>query len=124
MMCVRCCVRRDARVPLSGGDDSMALPNLIPEQRQAALAKAARARRDRAEVLAAVKAGRTSLVGVFDGAGDVAKRTRVVQVLRAVPGFGPAKVAALMAVCGVDEKRRVGGLGEQQRRTLLESFTG
>jgi hypothetical protein len=102
----------------------MALPNLTPEERQAALVKAAQARRDRAELLAAVKSGQTSLAEVFDRADDLAKRTRVVQVLRAVPGYGPAKVAALMAVCGVDEKRRVGGLGEQQRRTLLESFTG
>jgi hypothetical protein len=124
MMFVRCCVQWDAYVPLYGGDDSMALPNLTPEQRQAALAKAALARRDRAELLAAVKSGQTSLAEVFDRADDLAKRTRVVQVLRAVPGYGPAKVAALMAVCGVEEKRRVGGLGEQQRRRLLESFTG
>jgi hypothetical protein len=48
----------------------------------------------------------------------------LLHVSRLDPGYGPAKVAALMAVCGVDEKRRVGGLGEQQRRKLLESFTG
>jgi hypothetical protein len=74
----------------------MALPNLTPEQRQAALAKAAQARRDRAELLAGVKSGQTSLAEVFDRADGLAKRTRVVQVLRAVPGYGPAKVAALM----------------------------
>ena len=70
----------------------MALPNLTPEQRQAALAKAAQARRDRAELLAAVTSRQTSLAEVFDRADDLAKRTRVVQVLRAVPGYGPAKV--------------------------------
>jgi hypothetical protein len=102
----------------------MALPNFTPEQRQAALARAALARRDRAGLLVAVKSGQTSLAEVFGRADDLARRTRVVQVLRAVPGYGPAKVAALMAVCGVEEKRRVGGLGEQQRRRLLESFTG
>jgi hypothetical protein len=36
----------------------------------------------------------------------------VAQVLRAVPGYGPAKVAALMAVSGMAEKHRVGGLTE------------
>ncbi|MEV4172514.1 hypothetical protein [Nonomuraea sp. NPDC049709] len=35
-----------------------------------------------------------------------------------VPGYGPTRVAALMAVSGVAEKRRVGGLTEQQRERL------
>ncbi|MFI6743141.1 hypothetical protein ACIBI9_60525 [Nonomuraea sp. NPDC050451] len=54
----------------------------------------------------------------------VVKKTRVVQVLRAVPGYGPAKVAALMATCGVEVERRVGGLEEAQRERLLIAFAG
>jgi hypothetical protein len=100
----------------------MALPTLSPEQRQAALAKAAEARKARGELLANVKAGKTSVAEVFGRTDDTAKRIKVSQVLRAVPGYGPAKVAALMTRCGVDEKRRVGGLGEQQRKRLLESL--
>jgi len=102
----------------------MALPTLTPEQRQAALAKATDARKARSELLAAVKSGQTGLADVFGREDDLTKRTRVVQVLRAVPGYGPAKVAAVMATCGVDEKRRVGGLGEQQRGRLLAAFAG
>ena len=100
----------------------MALPDLTPEQRQAAVVKAAEARKMRSELFAAVKSGQTSLAEVFGREDDVVKRTRVVAVLRAVPGYGPVKVAELMATCGVDEKRRVGGLGDQQRRKLLDSF--
>lgn len=102
----------------------MALPTLTPEQRQAALAKAAEARKARGELLASVKSGQTSVADVFGREDDTAKRVKVVQVLRAVPGYGPAKVAALMTTCGVDDKRRVGGLGEQQRRRLLDSLSG
>lgn len=79
----------------------MALPTLSPEQRQAALAKATEARKARSDLLVAVKSGRTSLSEVFGREDAVAKRTRVVWVLRAVPGYGPAKVAAVMATCGV-----------------------
>ncbi|MEU4579741.1 hypothetical protein [Nonomuraea sp. NPDC023979] len=46
----------------------------------------------------------------------------LVQVLRAVPGYGPARVAALMAICGVAEKQRVGALNEQQRERLLRAL--
>jgi len=102
----------------------MALPTLSPEQRQAALAKAAEARKARGELLAAVKSGQTSVAEVFGRGDDTAKPVRVSQVLRAMPGYGPAKVAALMTSAGVDDKRRVGGLGEQQRRRLLESLSG
>ncbi|MEU4540418.1 hypothetical protein AB0G15_36820 [Streptosporangium sp. NPDC023825] len=37
---------------------------------------------------------------------------------------GPAKVAALLATCGVEVKRRVGGLEEAQRERLLTAFAG
>ena len=54
----------------------------------------------------------------------VAKKTKVTQVLKALPGYGPAKVAALIEKLGIDENRRVGGLGEQQRAKLLAEIGG
>ena len=101
----------------------MPLPTMTPEQRTAALAKAAEARQARSALLAGVKSGETTLEQVFTQADDVAKKTRVVQVLRALPGYGAAKVAALLADAGVDEKRRVGGLTNAQRERLLEAVT-
>ncbi|MEV4251328.1 integration host factor, actinobacterial type [Streptosporangium canum] len=102
----------------------MAVPTLTPEQRAAAVVKATEARKARSELLAGVRAGTVTVAEVFARAEDetIAQKTRVVQVLRAVPGYGPAKVAALMATCGVEVKRRVGGLGEAQRERLLTAL--
>ncbi len=85
--------------------------------------KAAEARTARGALLAGVRSGTTSAAEVFDRRGEeLVKKTRVVQVLRAVPGYGPARVAALMAVSGVTEKRRVGGLTSQQRERLVQAL--
>lgn len=102
----------------------MALPTLTPEQRAEALAKAQAARKERSELLAAVKAGQVTISQLLARTDNVAKKTKVVQVLRALPGYGPAKAAAVMQQAGIDDSRRVGGLGEQQRRKLLESVPG
>ncbi|MDX3099272.1 integration host factor [Nonomuraea angiospora] len=73
--------------------------------------------------MAEVASGVVSVAEAFERSGqDLVGRTRVVQVLRAVPGYGPARVAALMAVCGVAEKQRVGALNEQQRDRLVRAL--
>jgi len=100
----------------------MPLPTMTPEQRADALAKAAEARTARSELLAKVKSGELSAKQVFERDDEIAKKTRVVQVLRALPGYGAAKVTALMTACEVDEKRRVGGLTSGQRTRLLEAL--
>ncbi|SEH02691.1 hypothetical protein SAMN05444920_12923 [Nonomuraea solani] len=94
---------------------------LTAEQGAMALLKAAQARTARSELLAKVRAGTVTVAEVFAMAqdDDLVKRTKVSQVLRAVPGWGSARVAAVMATCGVEVKRRVGGLGETQRERLL-----
>ena len=99
----------------------MALPTLTPEQRKLALAKAAEARKARSALLAKVKSGELTVKQVVERADEeVVKKTRVVQVLRALPRYGAAKVATAMATSGVDEKRRMGGLTVAQRAKLLE----
>lgn len=102
----------------------MALPKLTPEQRQAALAKAAETRTARAKLLAEVKAGALSLEQLLGRDDDIAKRIKVSQALRALPGIGNVKAAQLMEQADVDEARRLGGLGTQQRRKLIEAVTG
>ncbi|MBC6458755.1 integration host factor, actinobacterial type [Actinomadura sp. HBU206391] len=101
----------------------MALPTLTPEQRAQALEKAQQARKERSELLAGVKSGTLSVGDILARTDDIAKKTKVVQVLKALPGYGPAKAAALMEQAGIDDSRRVGGLGEQQRRKLLEAVS-
>ncbi|MGP3963390.1 integration host factor, actinobacterial type [Nonomuraea sp. 3N208] len=86
---------------------------------------AANHRTARSALLAGVKSGTASVAEVFGRSGEeLVKKTRIAQVLRAVPGYGPARVAALMAVSGVAQKRRVGGLTKQQRERLLQALAG
>src|SRR4051794_41571548 len=102
----------------------MVLPMMTPEQRSDALAKAVEARQARSTLLARVKSRDLTPGQVFERTDDeIVKKTRVQQVLRALPGYGPAKVAALMTDSGVDEKRRVGGVTKAQRERLLEGIT-
>jgi hypothetical protein len=100
----------------------MALPVLSPEQRQEALAKAREARAARSALLAEVKAGTLTLADVLGRDDDLARKTKVAQVLRALPGVGKARAAATMERAGISAERRVGGLGARQREHLLAEF--
>ena len=102
----------------------MALPTMTPEQRQVALTKAREARAARSALLAEVKAGTLTLADVLGREDDLARRTKVSQVLRAVPGVGPARAAAIMERAGIPPERRVGGLGARQREQLLADVAG
>ena len=102
----------------------MALPTLSPEQRQEALAKAREARAARAAMLAEVKAGTLTLGGVLGRDDDLARKTKVAQLVRALPGVGKARAAAVMERAGIPAERRVGGLGARQREQLLAEFVG
>lgn len=82
----------------------MVLPVQSPQQRQAALAKAAEARTARRELLTALTASQISLAEILGRQDDIARRTKVEAVLRALPGYGRAKTAALMTDCGIDPR--------------------
>ena len=102
----------------------MALPDLSPEQRQAALQKAREARVARSALLAGLKAGTLTLADVLGRDDDLARKTKVAQVVRAVPGVGKARAAASMERAGIPAGRRVGGLGARQREHLLAEIPG
>ncbi len=103
----------------------MALPNLTPEQRQAALAKAAEARQARTKLLNDIKDGKETISGVLARAKDdtVVGKTKVAQLVKALPGYGPAKVTALLEKAVIPEERRVAGLGQRQREALLAALS-
>lgn len=99
-------------------------PQLSPEQRSAALAKAAAARRARADVREALKSGDTSLREVLDKAGDdLIGGLKVKAVLTALPGLGKVKSYRLMERLGIAENRRLRGLGPHQREALLDALS-
>ncbi|MQA60451.1 MAG: integration host factor [Actinophytocola sp.] len=102
----------------------MALPTLTPEQRAEALAKAAEARKARSELLASIKSGEQSIDKVLSRAKEnkTIGKTKVTALLKAVPGLGAVKVAALLEQAGIDPDRRAAGLGERQRAALLDAL--
>lgn len=102
----------------------MALPPLTPEQRAAALEKAAAARRERAAVKNRLKYSSGSLAEVIaDGKTDaVIGKMKVTELLESLPGVGRVKAKAIMAEIGIAESRRVRGLGANQVAALLQRF--
>ncbi|WP_327122133.1 integration host factor [Streptomyces sp. NBC_01341] len=97
-------------------------PTLTPEQRAEALAKAGRIRKERGEMLTALKTGRISLLDVLDRGDDTARQTRALQLLRSLPGVGTVKARRHLVDLGISETRRIRGLGERQRARLIELF--
>lgn len=102
----------------------MALPELTPEQRTAALEKAAIARRARAEVKNRLKysSGALSDVVKQGQSDDIIGKLKVVSLLESLPGVGKVKARAIMAEIGIAESRRVRGLGPHQAAALIERF--
>ena len=102
----------------------MSLPPLTPEERAAALEKAARVRRERAEVKRNLKRGATTLPDVlaFAAGDEVIAKTRVSDLVQAMPGVGKIRAAQIMERLGIAESRRVQGLGPVQREALEREF--
>lgn len=103
----------------------MALPpSLSPEQRQAALEKAAAARRARAELKERLKMGSISLAELLEEAerDETVGKTKVLAAIEALPGVGKVKARRAMEEIGIAETRRLRGLGKDQRAKLLDTF--
>ena len=96
-------------------------PQLTAEQRQAALAKAGEVRRKRAEVKQKLKMRSISLSDLLAQAetDDVVAGTKVLAVLESLPGMGKVRARRLMDEIGIADSRRIRGLGDQQRASLL-----
>ncbi|MGH3670154.1 MAG: integration host factor, actinobacterial type [Pseudonocardiaceae bacterium] len=103
----------------------MALPTLTSEQRQDALRAAAAARSARKQLCEEIARGELRIPEVLDRAkaDPVVAKTRVTQLLKSLPGYGEAKVTALMEQTGIAASRRAGGLGQRQRQALCDALT-
>jgi hypothetical protein len=99
-------------------------PDLTPEQREAALAKAAEARTTRADVRKRLSEGALTLQGVFDEAeeNELVAGMKVKAALTALPGLGKIKTIRLMERLEIAENRRIRGLGSRQRQALLDAM--
>ena len=102
----------------------MPLPELTPEQRAAALEKAAAARKARAELKVRLKSSGTSLDDVLADGDEVIAKMKVVAVLEAMPGVGKVRAQQIMERLEISPSRRVRGLGSKQREALVKEFSG
>lgn len=94
------------------------LPVLTDEQRRAALERAMEARMVRASLKKALKAGTVTPGYVM--ARPEAKRMRVFDLMRALPGIGRAGAERGMRELRMPQGKRVRGIGRRQMERLLD----
>ncbi|MGD2042491.1 MAG: integration host factor, actinobacterial type [Acidimicrobiia bacterium] len=100
-------------------------PKLTDEQRKAALAKAAEARRVRAEAKELLKTGSMRISELFERAeeDELIAGLKVESLVAAMPGTGKIKAKRLMESIGIAENRRIRGLGVNQKEALIAEFS-
>ena len=100
-------------------------PKLTDEQRMAALAKAAEARRVRAEVKELLKTGSLRISELFERAetDELVAGLKVESLVASMPGTGKIKAKRLMESIGIAENRRIRGLGSNQKEALIAEFS-
>ena len=97
-------------------------PQLTPEQRANALVKAAEARVARAELKNKLKMGTVTLAEALKSTSSTVGKLKVVSLLESLPGVGKVKARKIMDDIGIADNRRVQGLGEQQKLSLLDQL--
>lgn len=102
----------------------MALPQLTEEQRRQALAKAAEARRKRADIKAKLKNGGLRLTEILRQAesDEILGKMKVSAMLEALPGVGKVRAQKVMEELNISATRRLRGLGDKQKEALKERF--
>ena len=101
----------------------MPLPKLTLEEKKQALKKAQQVRSQRAKIRQDLKAGRTGIREVLEQMDtDVVAKMRVAYLLESLPRIGKVRTRKIMNEIGIDETRRVQGLGSRQKQALIERF--
>jgi hypothetical protein len=99
-------------------------PTLTPEQRAAALQKAAQVRTARAELKEKLKMGSVTLADVLEKADsdEIVGKLKVLTLLESLPKLGKVKARRVLEDLEISETRRVQGLGPVQRQKLLDTL--
>lgn len=100
----------------------MAVPNLSTEERAQALAKAQEMRTTRMELRKELKSGKVSLTEVLKRDDEIVSRMKVKYLLESLPNVGKITAVSIMEEIGINESRRVQGLGKRQKAMLLEKL--
>ena len=98
----------------------MTIPQLSPEKRREALEKAQMMRKERAAVREKLKAGEMTIQEALESTSEVISKMRVSYLLESLPQIGQITAAKIMEEIGISANRRVQGLGERQKKALLE----
>jgi len=98
------------------------VPERSVDQRREALAQANRVRTNRARIKEDLKQGRVSLADLLADPPPYLSSAKVMELLRALPGYGPIKATRLLERCQVSPTKTVGGLTERQRTRLFKSL--
>ena len=98
----------------------MAVPKISAEDRAKALEKAQKVRKERAGLRQDLKAGKMKIDDIIGKKSeDVIGGMRVKYVLESLPGIGKVRAKEIMEQIGIDENRKVKGLGSRQIEALL-----
>src|ERR1051325_4404286 len=102
----------------------MPLPQLTEEQRRQALAKAAEARKRRADVKAQIKNGALGLSEILERAesDEIVGKMKVSAMLEALPGVGKVRAQKVMEELQISTSRRLRGLGDKQEQAIKARF--
>lgn len=99
------------------------IPPLTLEQKRAALQKAQLMRSKRSDIRKKLKAGKMTLVDVLGRADEeTIGRMRVTYLLQSLPKIGKVRSKKIMDEIGINESRRVQGLGSRQRDALIKKL--
>lgn len=102
----------------------MPVPKLTADERSSALAKAQEMRTKRMGLRKKLKCGELSLADVMkDQDNEVIAKMRVKYLLESLPQVGKITAKKIMEEIGIDESRRIRGLGSRQKNDLLDKLS-
>lgn len=102
----------------------MPVPKLTADERSSALAKAQEMRSKRMGLRKKLKNGELSLADVMkDQDNEVIAKMRVKYLLESLPQVGKITAKKIMEEIGIDESRRIRGLGSRQKNDLLDKLS-
>jgi guanylate kinase len=99
-------------------------PQLTPEERARALAKAKESRQIRSAIKARVKSGELSISDVMTRSRDdeAIAKMRVLELVESMSGVGKIRAKAILERLDISLTRRIQGLGRHQQHALENEF--
>jgi hypothetical protein len=99
-------------------------PTRSTAQRLEALRNANAVRSGRAQLKKELATGTVMIADILIAPPQCATRQKVHDLLLALPGYGPARVARLLTQCRISPSKTVAGLSDRQRTELASRLYG